>query len=97
MPRNWAPSNIRLPFSRSFSPAQRVGQVVVSDFLDGDAILRYSCTRFAPGMEVGGLTQVPLVGGLWVFPDPEEADLAADLPAPLAVVVGCERNGRIGF
>jgi hypothetical protein len=44
------------------------------------------------GMKIRSRAKVLVQGGLGIFPDAEEVDLGADLPAPLSVVVGCERK-----
>ena len=64
--------------------------------LDCNCIGRYTCRPWlASGMKICGGPEIRVMGGLGVFPDTEEMDLAADLLAPLAVVMGGQRERRI--
>jgi hypothetical protein len=79
------------------SAPQLVCEVVIADLLDGGGIRRYALIGFSASMQVGGHFEVTLECGLWFGPGAEEADLAVDLLAPLAVVMSSMRKCVIRF
>jgi hypothetical protein len=78
------------------SPTKLICQVMIAGALDDNVVWRYIGLSWLPTcVEVGGYSKVAGQGGVGAIPDAEEAQLAADLLAPLPVVVGGERKRRI--
>ena len=69
-------------------PSGLIGEELVAEVLDGNALADYTDgTWLSTGVKVFGDAQVILQGGVGVVPDAKEMNLAADLLAPLAIVM----------
>jgi len=75
-----------------------ISQVVVAELLDCEAFYRYGgLAWFSAGMKVCCHAEVVLQRRLRLLSDAEEANLAPDFLAPLAVVVRGERKRGAGL
>ena len=75
-----------------------VGQIMVAELLDREAFCRYGRRAwFSASMKVCCHAEVVFERRIGLLPDAEEANLAPDFLAPLAVVVRGERKRGAGL